>query len=334
MYCVGGLYTQIERGAESVVRIEPSYMVVTNTSFTHNIAQETGGALFTSKPDAIDVCGMPYVLEILIYNPILRAGVIQLPRLQNASLAHNYRPCLETWTGNKAADVQGGDIVASVATSVVVSTDHLTCYIEEDCSISITNHTSGDDLARIYVELFDAFGQLALGQPQTQVHIIAPSDVILSNHLFMFKRAKAELTGIRLLTMVNSTHDLTLTFKPRVLDNIRLQVQVRECLPGETQDNRNEKCQSCGQNSYSFDPSGSCRACPLFAVCTPSTITPESYFWHSASQSAYIQRCIYQEACNFEGRDHLLWEQAWNAHKAGYYLDYHNNTRYQQCKKV
>ena len=75
MYYAGGLYLQIEQGTESVVRIESSYMVLANTSFTNNIAHETGGALFTSKPDAIDVCGMPNVTEAIEVHSPLKSGL-------------------------------------------------------------------------------------------------------------------------------------------------------------------------------------------------------------------------------------------------------------------
>ena len=334
VYDVGGLYMEKEQGPKSVVQFDPSHMVVANSSFTSNIAQVTGGALFTSTPDAIDVCGMPYVEDRLKHNPEVRAGVYRLPRLQNSSLAHVDRACLKTWTGNKAANGEGGDILASFATSVAVSTDELTCHIVEGCLISIMNHTSGGDLAPISVKLIDAFGKLALGHPHIQVHISEPPNAILSNHLFACKRAEAPMTGIRLLAKVNNTYDLTLSFEPQILGSVKLQVQVRECLPGETHDDLNEKCNSCGQDSYSFDPSKNCQRCPLFAKCSPSTIIPERYFWHSTSKSDHLQRCITQEACSFEGREHILWEQAWNAHSSNEYLDYRNNSRYHQCKKV
>lgn len=325
---------QMEQGGEDLVQLEPSHMVITNTSFTSNTAQLTGGALFTSKPDAIDVCGMPKVSEVLEFHSQFRAGVTELPRLTNASLSHNHMACLNTWTGNLAANHQGGDIVASDATSVEISTDQLTCWIEEGCSISIVNHTSGGDLAPINVKLTDAFGQLALVQPDMQVHIIPPPEVILSSRLFAIQRAEANVTRVRLWAKVNTTYYLLLSFEPQILGNTTLEVQVRECLPGETRDELNLDCQSCGQDQYSFDPSGDCKSCPLFAKCSPSTITPERYFWHSSSKSDCIQRCISQEACSFEGREDILQRQAWNAHSTSEYLDYHNNSMYQQCKEV
>lgn len=328
----GGLYVSTERDGKKSSRWETPYMVIVNSSFTDNTAWATGGAIFTYEADAVDVCGIPQVHEVTerIYD--LRSEVKGVPRLENASLADANTSCLQTWIGNKAVDEHGGNVTAGIATYVRACNDSTSC--SNDNSIVISNHTSGTELSPFSIELFDAFGYIAFGQPKMEIQIEDFSDAILPNQVIPRIEAMTNITGIRLMGKVGKEYNLTLSFRPQILDDLNLLVRVRECLPGEVPDDKQEQCLSCAKEFYSFNPKEKCAECPPHAKCSPSTITPEPNYWHFKSDSINIQRCASQRACSYEGREHILEQQAWSMHHVNMTLDYTDNSSYRQCRKV
>lgn len=132
---------------------------------------------------------------------------------------------------------------------------------------------------------------------------------------------------------MNSQHNITLSFDPSILDDMHIQVQIRDCLPGEVKGDGGKSCILCGPDLFTFLSNETCRQCPENAKCSPSIITPYAGFWHSASKSTQMHECIVKDACFFEGRVAILEEAAKEAHKNLSIL-MHNDARYKQCAEV
>lgn len=334
---LGGLYFFVNK--DSANAASPGYAAVTRSGFRNNIATATGGAFFTNVPEALEIfCDSDIGVSELEGGPGTRerpgvTAVIRTPSSGNISSLE--RDCGHAFSGNVARSNGGGNLAATTATTITLCKTLPGSCVTGHRALQVKNHTSGEDIELFSMHLKDALGNPALGQPKMLVTISNNDiDAVLRGDLIQSSRADMDFTDIRLQAAVNKTHTLNLTFDPPILPAMSIDVQVRDCLPGEFQRENGEMCEKCADDFYSFEPSPTCVRCPSEAKCQPSTVTPLDGFWHSTSKSPQIQECTFRAGCAYEGREDRLQEQARRAHAERSVLEYRNNTSYQQCAEV
>lgn len=337
----GGAY--VERGVESAAENFRPYMVVVNCNVTNNNASITGGALFTNEADLMAVCcnctfEVKETARRFSSDPLTRfiarpLGVTHVTR-PGHSITANPNSCRDVWVGNRAMSTRGGNIFGTTAIDVTLCTSKNNC-VNGSKTLKISKHTSGEDLEHINMTLVDAFGQIALGQPEMSVKVSANLRIASLRGESSFKvETMATLKGINLQGKIGTTLRLTLSFDPGTLPDLSIEVDLRDCLPGEEVRSDMEICSICKDGFYSFDPNQKCNTCPFNATCKQSTITPDPGFWHYTSQSAQIQECMVRDACDFYGRSGNLTDQARVSHLQNTTLFYDDNDKYKQCSEV
>ena len=334
-FLVGGLYFLIEgKPTNAPDDATTHFLGLSQSSFIRNNASLTGGAIFTSSLSALGICCDCSTLRVESIpteeEPIKR--VTNITKEATHDILAYPTPCDQYWIENKAGREDGADKIATTTTTVkLCKAQAHACF---DGVLVLTNHTSGENLEEFSIELFDAFQNPASGQPKMQLEIKADSaNVTLSGRLIANVKEVTSLRDIRLRAPVNSQHNLTLSFEQDILQSVHIQVKIRNCKPGEIEDNDRAGCISCGPNLFNFIPNQDCTPCPENAECSPSTITPEAGFWHSTSKSDKMHECIVEDACSFEGRAEMLEQAEKEAHENSSVLFY-NDTNYKQCTNV
>lgn len=317
--------------------VEPHFFAVTKTDFIGNTATKAGGAVFTNSPEAIDVCcDCDLHAEEKISEPVgidKRPGITEVKRLASVGIIGSDNPCEQTWVDNVAELQGGGNVFATSAKSMKVCKTSTGECVDGATAVQIWNHSSGHDLEPITIELIDAFDHPAFGPPDMQIRVDAAANVVLSGQKIVEVGVNTSLDSIRMQAQVGQTHNLTVSFAPSILSNITLQVQVRQCVSGEMLHPSGERCDTCGEGLYSFNPLRGCIECPSSnARCNGSTITPNDQFWHFTSQSVNIHKCFIRTACEYENRTMILQRQAREAHASNVTLSYDDG--YQQCAMV
>ena len=332
----GGLYYFIKNELIDVKGAQSHFLGISESTFTNNSAKLTGGAIFTNSPNALGVCFNCSTLRVVstpsFEEPLKR--VIDIKKAFTKGLSDSINAFDVHWIRNVAEEQKGGGNVATTATSMRL------CNVETDECVDgngltiFLNHTSGEDLQEINITLLDVFNKPALGQPRMRLEIKTNmTDVSLAGQMSVDFGHVAYLTKVQVQGPVNSQRNLTLSFAPDILSNINIEVELRGCVAGETEDRDHRGCTPCGPNLYSFCPNKNCTPCPENAKCSPSTITPEVGFWHVTSKSARVHECIVDDACNWINRTRDLEEAAMEAHRNEEVLLY-NSASYKQCAHV
>lgn len=325
----GGVY--VEREIENVVKSANPYMVLVKCIITGNKANTTGGAVFTSEADLLAVCcNCKFEVEegVFDFQPF---GVINATK-PGRDITMNPWPCKNRWPGNKAIRGEGGDLFATLATEVYLHTTSNPVNCKN--TLKIANHSSGEDLESITMILMDAFGQPAIGQPDMFVGVTTDTNnAVLRGNLDFKVNTITQLTGMNLRGRIGTRQTLTLLFNPSFLPDVKIEVELRDCLPGEEVGSANELCHVCEDGFYSFDTTSQCKSCPSDATCGLSTITPDDKFWHYTSRSIQIQKCMVRDACEYDGRTDKLKRQARDAHFQNVTLFSDDNEKYTQCQR-
>ena len=333
---LGGLYFLIEDKVLDDNVAESHFLSLSQTPLTNNIAKFTGGAIFTNSPSAVHVCFNCSTLRIestpTEISPILR--ISNITKELAHSVASGFNACPQCWTRNRAESQEGGANVATTATTVKLCKAATGGCVNGDGLLTLLNHTSGEVLEELNIMLFDAFQKPALGQPMIHLEIKTnTADVSLSGQLTIDVSHVTSIADIRMRGPVHSRHNFTLSFVPSILDSMTIEVELRDCMAGETMDADGMGCTSCGADLYNFFPNQSCIACPENAKCSPSTITPMEGFWHSTSKSRQVHDCVVKDACNWQYRARDLEKAAKEAHKNMVALS-HDDASYKQCADV
>lgn len=339
--------------AEDLKRSTP-FMVVMSSNFTNNTARTTGDTLFTSAPNALDLCcgcdfdteeklGSLWVPET---NPA--TGVVKVNRARQQGILGRSHTCIDPISGMMLSK-QEHLMMATTAWSVTVCRKGTFNCTDGRFPLVIKNHTSGGDLEPIEVELLDAFGNTAVGQQGMQIRVGPKSSsslndvlpIVLSGQLFTEASAKTTFSNIRMESSIGQTQELLLSFVPSTLPSVPIRVEVRPCLPGEIEEGgivggaHVQRCTPCAEGLYTFNPvQGKCTPCPSDAICSPSTITPRDEYWHSTSKSVQVHGCIFRGACNSNNRTRTLADEAREAHMMNITLGYGDNLAYTQCAPV
>eukprot|EP00803_Ostreobium_quekettii_P002833 evm.model.scf_805.2 EVM.evm.TU.scf_805.2 scf_805:24520-29646(+) len=345
-----GLYFFVERDPQKTGPTDLR-MEVTGSTFLDNRADFAGAALFTNEPDALRVCcaceleKIPFPQKELLAG--LRPGVFNVSA--NSSGLEGLQgqlpePCPRIWTNNVIDGDAGSQIVGTTAKSTELcirgpgSPDRVCA--EGSAPLTISNHTSGNDLESVTVRLVDSFGKTAAKEEGLQVRVEAPngSDISLSGQVLKDMESVTVLEDIGMQAPVGTERNLKLQFEfglefnDGTLPDRDIRVMVRPCVPGQVPENSGNICTECNDGSYNFGNT-TCLECPTNAKCSGSTVTPLDAFWHSTSKSTKLHECIRDQACSFEKRIDELVATASAAHAAGSALNFSDGGAYPQCSQ-
>lgn len=256
---LGGLYFFIEDKPEDA---ESHFLGLSQSPFINNSANFTGGAIFTNSPNAVGVCINCSTLRVestpTPEKPLKR--VIKIKKEYTKGILDNTDACDLCWVRNVAGKQEGGEHVATTATTTRLCNVASHECLSGDGLLTLSNHSSGEVLQDINITLLDVFSKPALGQPIMRLEIKADmTDVSLSGQLSADFAHATSLAYIRAEGLVNSRFNLTLSFSPNILSNVDLEVELRGCLAGEIEDADYRCCPTCGTNLYSFHPNQTCR---------------------------------------------------------------------------
>ena len=312
------------------------YLSLTKTVFTANVANDTGGALFTNNLRALDIgCwkeltsfnhegGIPDPFSTPIFTRLSPAGVI------------TENTCPEQWIENSASHPDGGDVTATTPTGAKICRLGTTDCVNQNEIFVIEDHTSGQNLEPFSVHMLDAFGRPSFGINGGLISVTSENlQIDLGGQTLTNAASVVNFTDVRLQAMVNATYNLTLHFDQGTMPDTQILVKVRQCHLGEILIDGGQRCQLCSGGLYSWNASQmECSSCPEYSECKGSTVTPKNGFWHSTSRSIQIHRCVSLESCNGEGRSVALMEAAKDAHRRDAILKYTDNDAYPQCSEV
>ncbi|GMH45667.1 hypothetical protein BSKO_13624 [Bryopsis sp. KO-2023] len=280
-------------------------VVLRDTTISNNNALDSGAAIFSNQIDNLEICCGKSDCDLSELTP---AG----------------NPCPEFKVGNSSHATQGGlwvnNTINGAPAKFALGTSIENVFIQPSI---IEQHSSGNDLKRIYVELQDSFGELVPMKMTLTVRSTEPDLVEVSGSPVegVQIRNGAYVSGV-MLSALPGTYNLTFQFVPIYSGGATISkevtVSVRKCKIGEVSEDNGLRCIPCKMDYYSFNTNEGCRACPMNAVCNGSTLVPIDGFWQATSQSVHVQRCMFDKSCSYPNRTTMLVEAANNTKRVGW----------------
>ena len=107
------------------------------------------------------------------------------------------------------------------------------------------------------------------------------------------------------------SYELRIAFSEDYLPDFVVTVEIRDCRIGESVTAGGSFCRPCSGATYSFLPDREdlgCLPCPENGRCNTSTIQPLPGYWHPWPCSSHLQKCLTEQACDFDQREERLYE--------------------------
>ena len=288
---------------------------INNTKIMNNTAMRSGGGIFAESPFLIKIDGTPVKAPEKAFD----CQTIEAP--PSDAFGKNFE--------NNTVD--GGYLENLASLSVdfcvyAVKGGLLVGTISEDRKYVLPRWRSGEDFPVLHVVMYDQLGNNVLptvnkdllrrsaGHEPEEAYL-QPASVILS------PKTKNGTTSSILLNNVTKTvffgsvnisvgnpfvnpgqYQLTLLVEGFEQRNVTVEVQVRDCTINEESDLDDTFCRPCDSNQYNFhsaDTEGKCALCPENADCATEFTFPRMGYWNAFPCSNHIERCVYEEACNF-----------------------------------
>jgi len=278
-----------------------SGVAILNTSFLNNEAEVAGAAIQVNSVPPVRVACSDYPSQ---------AEFITVPQFLELPVVDNRRHC-STWRGNRIGTSDHAErIVGSYATGANISiATQGTSDQPSNGELVLENVTSGDRLPDISLIAVDEFGN----GPASLIRGVLIANLSSPDEFFPGMIPLPMPNGTGVFTDVvgfvrPGTYHLRISFNSEDVEEVNIEVQVRECRIGEQRTPDFILCQPCDTQSYNFEPNGngSCVTCPDHSTCAGSFIVPEEGYWHSSPCSSRIQECLYEEACRSTDRREAL----------------------------
>ena len=321
--CIAGAISMMESAeAQATNRSqddveEPYYF--SDTVIVHNTATLSGAGIFAEDPSLLSIEETPA-------NTLEKAFDCQtMERPPSNAFGENFR--------NNIVARGYEENLASLPVGFCVSAfigGRLAETISENSKYVLPRWRSGDGFPVLRVVMYDQFGnnfsrtrnedfleRTPGNEPENAYH--QPVHVILSSKT---ENAKDESMDRRFLR--NSIYEdvssgsgnisvgnpyvkpeqyqLTLLVEGFEQRNVTVEVQVRDCTINEESGRGDTFCGPCDSNQYNFhsaDTGGKCALCPENADCATAFIFPRMGYWNAFPCSNQMERCAYEEACNF-----------------------------------
>ena len=240
------------------------------------------------------------------------------------------------WTGNNARVY--GNTLASYARNVrkrLYNADREEVLeTTTGTTITISNHSSGDPLPHVLLELIDEYGQapaVLLGNVTVEALLTSPDDFFPGLVRMALDGNQGNFSNI-VGFQPPGNYTVRIDFSRR-FDAFDMKVEVRECLPGEEATRSNTLCTPC--NTATFNVNGTqCEPCPDNAICETASIRPKKGYWHQSPCSNQIQRCLTPGSCDTKDRDSKLADMTSDIQSCDLSDDFIRDYARAQCKKV
>ena len=295
-----------------------SRVEIWNSSIWNNTAWSSGAGIFTEDPSLLQIDGESakqiagskfncQTMERPPYNPFKNS------RFFNNTISRGYEE-------NLASPSTGFCVF-------FIKLDRLHAFFFDDPTPTLKEWKSGQDLPVLNVVMFDAFGnnfsvarynrssmkrlpdsaEDVYDEPvYAELSSIPETD---STMHFLENRVQEDISsGTGNITVGKryvkpGSYDLNLHVDGcKRKQDITLRVNVRNCTINEESVQEGEFCKPCKLNQYSFDLNKTdCEACPEHADCRTNFTVPRKGYWNSFPCSHQMDRCAYEEACNFTG---------------------------------
>lgn len=302
---------------------------ILNTSFLDNKAAFSGAAI---QANSISVTRVN--CEGATGDGFLsKSQLLQLPSIGNV---HN----CSNWRGNKVAyKTEALGTVGSYARRVNVSF----AFQEGEASdqvvegLTIRNVKSGELLPEINLISVDEFGNgpAFVSQGALLATVTSPDGFIPGEIPILLENGTGSFSNIAGFNCPGNYH-LKIHFNNTEVEEVEIQVQIRNCSIGEHQTSNCILCQTCDSLSYNFEPSNQdgCFPCPRHGDCSGRFIIPKSGYWHSSPCSHHLKKCLNEEACRFDTRTEGLRNTTRNLESCNLTQTDAENYGDQQCRTV
>ena len=211
-------------------------------------------------------------------------------------------------TGNQVTDA-----ASSTGIDVGTGAEHLEI---EGLQKPVLNLASGERLSvpclndsgascDLHVVVRDAFNQtIVRGIDDASLELALLSDSIGGALKYTASNGVAVINST-FARGVNRSSNLTIISERHRRVRIQIVLNIRECLPGETE--QQDLCLPCQKDQYGFDPGQNCHSCEENALCDGgAALVPKSGFWHSTPFSPVFRQCILPAACDYKARHRRL----------------------------
>lgn len=272
-----------------------------DTDFANNHAAFNGTVILTTSEGVLASCGN------------YRSVRGFLSRGQIASLlAFRPTPTCRSWHGSSRLNGTEGSLFAFYRMALFFSTDideEATIESKEGSTPVLHNGRKRTQLAALGVKILDTFGNDPLPTVLDGIEL-----TMLSSKNFFRDPVRVALHGgIGRFTNVTGflppgNDTLVIRSNTRILEEGSLILYLRECKVGEEPTAGQERCQSCANVSYNFNPTKprGCTACPKDATCEGRYIVPEPGYWHKSPCHKNVQSCLNDKACHESDRQNKL----------------------------
>ena len=292
---------------------------IANATIMHNTATLLGAGIFAEDPSLLRIDRK----SMKVHKKTFNCQTMERPPSNTLGEDFRNNTVLRGYEDNLASLATGFCLYAFKGGRLVET-------ISEDKGYTLPKWRSGDDLPVLRVVMHDPFGnnfsrarnkdfmKKTSGYEPEEAYD-QPVNVILSSKTkkgttspFLRNRVYEDISfGDGNISVGNpyvkpGHYQLILVVEGFKRRRVTLEVEVRDCTINEESDRDDTFCRPCDSNQYNFhsaDSAWSCTLCPENANCTTPFIFPQRGYWNAFPCSNQIERCIYEEACNFTRPD-------------------------------
>ena len=292
---------------------------IVNATIMHNTATQSGAGIFDENLPLLSIDGK----SMKVHEKTFNCQTMERP--QSNALGENFRNNI-VFGGyeENLASLSVGFCLYAFKGGRLVET------ISADKNYTLPKWKSGDDFPILRVVMHDQYGndftrtinkdflnktsgyepEEAYDQP---VNVVLSSKTkIETTSPFLRNRVYEDISsGSGNISVGNpyvrpGRYQLKLGVEGFEEQSVTLEVQIRDCAINEESDRDDTFCRPCDSNQYNFhsaDLAWNCRLCPDNAECTTAFIFSREGYWNAFPCSNQIERCVYEDACNFTGLD-------------------------------
>ena len=301
---------QIVAGPESVFRDcragwdTCKVTTLMNTVFADNEAKAAGGAVFIDT-----VAG----LRLSCSDESAGHGLefYSEKRWKSMKRLTSTEDICPSWKNNSAG--RYGPDVASYASDVLKKvTNKKTKWLSPSGKnhYTIRRHKSGRPILIAFTPVDDLEQSPAVGMDNNNIEAVtfSPDGFFVGS-----VRVPLNAAGVNISTtgfVQPDEYTVQIDFEGADLESLEITVEVQKCEIGEVPSANGTFCEPCSDATFSFFPEEDleCHPCPENGRCNTSTIQPMPGYWHPWPCSSHLQKCLTEQACDFDQREKQLYE--------------------------
>ena len=302
-----------------------------NTVFTNNEAQSAGGAIFIDT-----VAG----LQLRCSDESAGKGQERYPEKHWTAMKRltSIDDICTSWENN-SADRYGPDVASYVSdVQKKIADTEIKGLIPPDRNrYIIGRHKSGKPILVAFTPVDDLEQSPAVGENNEDIEAVmsSPDRFIVGSMRVPLNDTVVNVSTTGLVQP--GEYRVIIKFEGASLESFEIIVDVKTCEMGEVPSANGAFCEPCSDATYSFEPDREdlgCLPCPKNGRCNTSTIRPLPGYWHRWPCSSHLQKCLTDEACDFDQREEKLYELTKDLHSCDIADDLVDDYGDAQCRKV